>query len=178
MAGLHVHCANNRKDAPPPANQNQSNNILNQPTGQISGVVTRSNTCQNSCRGTLCVAIGTSCLAMNTYQTFHGIDSVAVANVDFTGSEARAGFNFASETGKLTPGSTYYIIATLQEGSGNCWMSWKKNDLFTWQDSSGGSPCASFTYQEGKQVSGLAVTLNGLIPFDYTVDPSQTNQTH
>ena len=174
-------CTPTSRSAAPPSGAAPSNNT---PTGTpstasnlISGTVTRGIPFKNSGRGTLCVAIGNSCLADNTYQHFQGLESVSIENVNLTTDGAKVNFALTPKNGKMQTGAKYYIIATLQDGGGECWMVWKRNNLFTWQTVENPDPCPSFTYQPSMPISGLNVTLTGLIPFDYTVDKATLGKT-
>ena len=131
-------------------------------TPTISGVVTRSAAINASGTGTLCVAIANACLSMSTLSTYKGYLATNIANANFVASGTQVAFSIPVTQGVLTQGTTYSIIASLEDGGGNC-RTYKQNDLVSW-DQGGSSPCAIFTY-DGNSKSGLSVDMNTDVPF-------------
>ena len=143
-------------------------------TTTISGTVHRTYQLATSAtgRGDLCVAIGNSCLSTGSYSSYTGIWTVTVSAANLTSTSAQIPFSIPVPNGKLTSGTTYYVIAMLEDGGGNCWIDWKKVNLISWAQTGDASPCASFTFQQGAAASGLTVSLNAPVPINCTFDPN------
>lgn len=152
----------------PPKSPLDENSIV------FSGLVERSCAIGSSGdgKGTICLSIVNFCPSQQSIKNIverklevNFVALLPIKNVDLS-SQTTHDFSFNMSKDKINAGN-YQVIGVLQENGGECSNIWRKDDIVTWQDVNvSSSPCASFNYTQGKNITGLKIKLNALIKSD------------
>ncbi len=111
--------------------------------------------------GSLCMAVAGECPSSENDGEIETFGAAEVADVDLSAGDTTVAFETTlSMDSALTEGTTYEIVAFLNDSSSGCGSGPGSGDVVTF----GEGVCPTFEYSEGMSVEGVVIDLNFAIP--------------